>query len=114
MPETSLRNKALDFLARREYSVKELRKKISKYSDNSEEVGDVISELIKNNLLSDERYAQAVIQQKHQSGYGPNYIEMYLREKGIEQELINLHSDEFDWVESCKDLAKKKIKVKTA
>ena len=39
MPETSLRNKALDFLARREYSVKELRNKISKYSDNSEEVG---------------------------------------------------------------------------
>jgi len=112
VPETSLRNKALDFLARREYSVKELRNKISKYSDNSEEVGDVISELIKNNLLSDERYAQAVIQQKYQSGYGPNHIEMYLREKGIEQELFNMHSDEFDWVESCKDLAKKKLRSK--
>ncbi len=114
MPETSLRNKALDFLGRREHSVKELRNKISKYSDNSEEVEEVISELIKNNLLSDERYAQALIQQKYQSGYGPNHIEMYLREKGIEHELFNLHSDEFDWVESCKDLAKKKIKIKTA
>ena len=101
MPETSLRNKALDFLARREYSVKELRNKISKYSDNSEEVGDVISELIKNNLLSDERYAQAVIQHKYQIGYRPIHLEKYLRYKVIKQELFNMHSDEFDSIEAC-------------
>ena len=32
--------------------------------------------------------------------------------KTHEQELFNMHSDEFDWVESCKDLAKKKLRSK--
>ena len=37
---------------------------------------------------------------------------MYLREKGVAQELFNMHSDEFDWVEACTELAKKKLRSK--
>ena len=67
MPETSLRNKALNFLARREFTVKELRFKLKKYCPDPSEIETVIQDLIKSNLLSDERYSEALIQQKLKS-----------------------------------------------
>ncbi len=112
MPETSLRNKALDFLARREFTVKELRFKLKKYSPDPSEIETVIQDLVKSNLLSDERYSEALIQQKYQNGYGPNHIKMYLDEKGVSAEIYDLNNEELDWVLSCKEQAKKKLRGK--
>ena len=82
--------KAMDFLARREYSRQELQQRLlhRDYDYAPELVEQVIAQLVRENLLCDERFIESFIASRQQRGQGPVRIRAELRERGISEALI--------------------------
>ncbi len=74
---------ALRYLGRREYAVEELRRKLVQRGVAPETADAVLSDLSEQNLVSDERYAEAWARQRVMKGYGPARIRAELRHKGV-------------------------------
>lgn len=96
-PDISLRTRALQYLARRDYSRAELRSKLlvcvqaEDYPDQSQPVellDALLDELTARGWLSDERAATQLIHTKR-SRFGTQHITHELRQKGIAEDLIN-------------------------
>jgi regulatory protein len=93
LKKTDARQSALALLARREHSAFELRRKLLDKGHGPAEADQVLTGLIRDKLLSDERYAEAYIRSRVLKGYGPHYIAAALRERGVSQELIQQSVD---------------------
>jgi len=94
-----LKNKALYFLARREYGYKELYNRLSKYSDNLYQVKLVIDGLVSQGYLSEERFVKSYLNSKSNK-FGPRKIRYDLLQKQVDESLINqaiqtLYPDEY-------------------
>ncbi|WP_066921393.1 regulatory protein RecX [Steroidobacter denitrificans] len=81
--ERSIEHSAVQLLSRREHSIQELRLKLERKGYASEAVGRVIDRLSARRLVSDERFAAAVIRYRAQRGQGPVRIRAELRRQGI-------------------------------
>lgn len=80
---------ALDLLARREHSAHELRRKLLDKGHPPAEVATVVSDLVRDKLLSDERFTEMYVHVRTSKGYGPLHIgAALLRERGVSKELI--------------------------
>ncbi len=112
MPDISPWNKALELLSRREHSVYELKQKLKiKINDlQIDELDEVIEKLKNQNLLSDQRFALAVIKQKSSQGYGPKFIELYLKNKFVSSNDYDIYEQNINWVEICVNQIAKKIR----
>jgi len=80
--ERSLRERALGFLARREHSRAELRRKLAPHAETPEQLDALLDDLVQRKLLSEARFAEArahVMSRK----FGAARIEHDLRAKGI-------------------------------
>jgi regulatory protein len=92
---------AYRLLGRREYSVFELDRRIRQKWPEATEVDELIEALVEENLVSDERYAEAFVRFRIQRYQGPLKIKAALRTKGISDALIsrelNAHSEE--WID---------------
>ena len=95
-PELSLRTRALQYLARREYSRIELRAKLLPYAGEDGDFGQpqpedldaLLDDLTKRGWLSDARAATQLLHAKR-SRFGAQRITHELRQKGIPDDLIN-------------------------
>ncbi len=85
----SLRMMAMNALAMREHSAKELRVKLAKKCDQVDVIAAVIEKLQRDGLQSDNRFAEAYTNMRLRQGKGAQVIRLALREKGIADELIN-------------------------
>jgi len=90
-PYDRLWNRALWYLGRRDYGVKELRQKLMKPRQNQplpveEDVDRAIARLIELDLLNDERYAQRLAEALSRKGYGARGIAFELKARGLETE----------------------------
>lgn len=85
----SLRMMAMNLLAMREHSAKELRVKLAKKCDQDDLIAAVIEKLQLDGLQSDSRFAEAYINMRLRQGKGAQVIRLELREKGICDEFIN-------------------------
>ncbi|NQY42813.1 MAG: regulatory protein RecX [Legionellales bacterium] len=104
--------KSLELLANREHSAFELSDKLSKkFSNSSNEIKEVICELIGRDYLSDERFCYSVINYRANRGYGPIWITAYLKTKGVEKDIIDKVLDEMDmnWDKVILSLHQKKF-----
>ena len=112
MPDISPWNKALELLSRREHSVYELKQKLKiKINDlQIDELDEVIEKLKNQNLLSDQRFALAVIKQKSSQGYGPKFIELYLKNKFVSSNYYDIYEQNINWIEICVNQIAKKIR----
>ena len=82
--ERSLRERALGFLARREHSRAELRRKLAPHAETPEQLDALLDDLVQRKLLSEARFAEArahVMSRK----FGAARIEHDLRAKGISE-----------------------------
>lgn len=84
----SVRMMAMNLLAMREHSAKELHLKLAKKQVPTELILSVIEKLQKDNLQSDDRFAQAYTAMRLRQGKGAQIIRVDLKEKGIADELI--------------------------
>lgn len=104
-----IRRKAMDLLARREHSAKELKDKLGRRFDGALEIEAVVSVLSEEGLQSDQRFAESFCRQRIASGYGPMRIKMELVQRGIDQTATEavLCSAQADWLALC-ELAREK------
>ena len=93
-PEISLRARALQYLARREYSRAELRGKLLPYAQTNEDPSQpenldaLLDDLTARGWLSDARAATQLLRAKR-SRFGTQRIAHDLRRKGISEELVS-------------------------
>ena len=91
-PQVSLRQRALDYLARREYSVAELAQKLHtvarQYELDAEEIPEILADFKKRNWVSDTRFTEQILHAR-KSKFGSARIAHELREKGVSDELIS-------------------------
>lgn len=83
----------MDLLARREHSRQELQQKLVSRGFDEALTGEVIDGLADENLQSDERYTEAYVNERTGKGFGPLYIRQALRNRGIDDHLIDQYLD---------------------
>jgi regulatory protein len=105
------RNRALSWLARREYGRQELIGKLVQRGCEEETAIRIVAALAAEGLVSDERFIEALLHVRRVRGYGPLYIRRELEEKGIARSTIERWLDvgSRDWVEDVKRVNKKKF-----
>ena len=87
MPEPSLRARALNYLARRDYTRSELQRKLAPYAEDQSELESLLEDLEKSGSLSEQRFVEQMVHAR-QGKYGSLRIAQELRAKGIADELI--------------------------
>lgn len=86
-PEPSLRARALGYLARREHSRLELKRKLTPHAEGEAELEALLDDFEEKGWLSEQRFVEQVVQAR--SGrYGSRYIAHELRQKGVDETLI--------------------------
>ena len=96
----AIQQQAVTLLSRREYSARELQRKLETRHD-ADLVSEVVEALQGQGLQSDERFTEVWTRQRVMQGYGPIRVQVELRQKGIACELIEqcLQSESIDWFE---------------
>lgn len=95
------RKLAMDLLARREHSRLELARKLAARDFARELIDGVLAQLEKDNLLSEQRFAEAFVRSRISSAKGPVRIIAELRERGLSDQMIRSAIDlaQADWSE---------------
>ena len=81
------RNRAMELLARRPMSEKELVDKLIRKGEDEETAADCARWLRENGFLNDESYAAAVARHYAAKGYGPGRVRAELSRRGVDREL---------------------------
>lgn len=107
----SPRRQALDWLARREHSLAELRVKLKGRSYSREEIDRTLGDLAREGLASDERFVESFVATRKRKGQGPVRIRTELERRGIAAELIatQLEVNVADWDELARAVRRKKF-----
>lgn len=90
---------AIHLLSRREHSQKELIQKLLTREFQQDDLTEVIEHLLAKNYLSDERYAESMIRNRVNRGYGWRFIKNELGHKGVNSSTISaaLQEQDIDW-----------------
>jgi len=106
-----IRLAAMNLLARREHSVRELRNKLKHRFPDSDKIDEQLSLLIAERLQSDVRFAQSYARQRISRGYGPIRLREELRERGVSEADVAAAMDEMeiDWCAVATDVMYKKF-----
>lgn len=98
-PGASAYDKALGLLARREHSLFELRRKLGQGGYPAEEIKEALERLEASRYQDNGRFAEALLRNRIQQGYGPVRIRVELRSHGLgDQEIaILIDEAEVDW-----------------
>lgn len=82
-PSEEIRAIALRLLARREHSRQELVLKLRQRGFEPASIEPILDEYEERDWLSDQRFADMLVRQRHEAGYGPLKIRADLQQKGI-------------------------------
>lgn len=82
-PTPSIRNSAMDYLARREHSALELQQKLSKRFEDCALIAEAIEKLKEDGLQCDQRFAEHYIRSRVNKGFGRLRIQQELKQKGV-------------------------------
>jgi len=105
------RKLALNWLGRREHSRNELYTKLQHKGCEDSVAEQVLDQLERERLLSDDRFIESLMQARRRRGYGPLRIRQELQEKGVAPEAIERWLDvgSRDWIEDLKRVRHKKF-----
>ncbi|MCZ6667777.1 MAG: regulatory protein RecX [Gammaproteobacteria bacterium] len=98
----SIRVVAMDLLARREHSVYELTRKLKQRDFENDEIDAAIAALQQDNLQSDSRLIESIVNYRINAGFGPIKIRYELRQKGVSEGLVDDYFSglDIDWQSS--------------
>ncbi|HFB66628.1 MAG TPA: regulatory protein RecX [Aeromonadales bacterium] len=101
---------AQSYLARREYSRKELSEKLTSREFAANEIERVLDELVKRGWQSDQRYCESFVRFRVMKGQGPRKIQYELQQKGVNSEIITSVLQLYDaqWLQLCENVLTKK------
>ena len=105
------RKKAMDFLARREYGLGELVKKLTSKGFDRDVAEEVVSELSTEGLQSDARFAESFVQSRINQGKGPVRIRLDPTQRAQTDAPIEpaLEEARADWHEQAREIRRKKF-----
>ena len=108
---TKAKKSALGLLAMREHSAQELKCKLAERGFDTNTIAQILVDIGKSGLQSDERFAEFYVKSRIDRGYGPLRIEAELRERGIAQSLIREFLDKNSeiWRTSAEKVYQKKF-----
>ena len=86
----SLRSRALNYLSRKEMSRQELAQKLAPYTEDPQELTDLLEEFARHRWQSDERFTESFIASRSHK-YGARRLSEELRHKGVDENLIKTH-----------------------
>ena len=97
--QTDIYNSAVRMLSMREHGTRELHDKLVAKGFAAATVDDVISQLLEQRLLSDERFVEMMFRAAISKGHGPNRVTQSLHHKGVDRYLIESHlgTSDVDW-----------------
>ena len=100
----------MDLLARREHGITELSRKLVLKQFDPKLVEVAIEGLVRDKLLSDERFCESMINSRVNRGDGPIKVRYELRNKGVPEHIVEKTMDELmpDWHQSLLGLIEKK------
>ena len=107
-----IRLAAMDLLARREHSRRELLQKLSRrFPNEAERVGVEVCQLTAEGLQNDSRLAEAFTRARTSRGQGPSKIRMELKGKGVTDAdiLLAFEEAEVDWFALASEVVLKKF-----
>jgi regulatory protein len=83
----SLRQRALEFLAKREYSYAELGQKLKAYAEEGDDIPALLDDFKQRGWLSDARFTEQLVHAR-KAKFGSARVANELREKGVDDSLI--------------------------
>lgn len=112
----SPRDRAIDLLARREHSARELQRKLVHKGLAAPAADALVAALGADQLQSDQRFANSLVRRRISDGYGPLRIQMELQSHGIEAGAIKaaLAAEEPDWPELARRVYLRKYQGRPA
>ena len=110
--ESALRRAAMDYLARREHSFYELKKKLhTKFPQvKTDVIHDVVHALRVENLQNDERFVESYSRYRKSRGFGYRHIRHALKLRKVENKQVDkyLVLNDSEWVELAISVIRKK------
>lgn len=106
----SIRESAMNYLARREHSRLELEHKLAARDFDKNEIAEALDRLITDGLLSDARFAESFVNARIQRGNGPVKIQIELKQRGVDEAIIKqyLNTPEANWYkQACRARCKR-------
>lgn len=107
-----LRRRAMDLLARREHSRRELDEKLrSRFAGVQDSmIGEVLDQLEADDLLSDVRFAESYVRMRRDRGYGPLYILSQFAKRGVDPVAVEAALDRNDdqWIKVAEEALRRK------
>lgn len=102
---------AMDLLARREHTRKELKQKLKKRFEDESIIEEQLDRLAEENLQSDARYAESFVRQRYNRGHGPLRIRQEMRQRGIPDADIEIamETGDYDWYSSAQSVMERKF-----
>ena len=108
MSAQNLRQRALDYLSRREHSRRELQHKLAAFAEEGDDVDALLDDFQKRGWLSDERFSEQVVHAR-KGRYGSLKVAHELREKGVDDNLAGQVVAEMDDFSTARTVWEKKF-----
>jgi len=104
---------ALRLLVRREHSQRELRFKLERRDTAAAVIDAVLAQLVDEGYLSDARFAEVFVRSRHERGTGPLRIRAELRERGVDDALVEEAFRELaaDWFDAARQQRDKRFGI---
>lgn len=103
--------RALGLLVRREHSRKELGRKLKARGIEPEEVDAAVARLAAEGWQDDTRFAETLVRNRANGGYGPLHIRAELGTHGLDSAQIEaaMATFEGDWADNARDLVRRRF-----
>lgn len=102
---------AVRMLAGREHSCFELKTKLKNKGHNAGDIEEVITQLLKDKYLHDDRFTEAFVRSKSNRGIGPIKIQLELQQRRVDSSLIDEYLDfnQPQWFERATEVRSKRF-----
>ena len=110
---TEVRDIAVRYLARREYGIEELKRKLVQRGAQADVAEQVVADCAEQGLVSDERFTEMYVRMRIRRLFGPVKIRGELRQRGIPDQLIanGLQVDEEIWIDTAAQWAGRRFQA---
>lgn len=109
--QAEVHDMAVRYLARREYGMEELRRKLVQRGAQFDIVQQVVADCAEQDLVSDQRFTEMYVRMRIRRMFGPLKIRGELRQRGIPDQLVvaALQIDEQTWFDAATAWAGRRI-----
>lgn len=102
---------AIRMLAAREHSCFEFKSKLENKGHNADDIEEVVTQLLKDKYLNDDRFTEAFVRSKSNRGIGPIKIQLELQQRRVDSSLIDEYLDfnQPQWFERATEVRSKRF-----